>query len=869
MSASGDYGVRIVESFAPPANWLPGQEVNKDVYVTNTGNIGAFVGMDVSGTLSIKKDMSVAVPTTTTINKYTIHYNDGTAQTEDLLPDDYAAKVAVDTNAGKTYYTPDPTNDPDTKYEVTQTDVDSTTVANDGVFDCVELTNDERYAVEAGAYLAYKPAADVMNELGRQAVNYKGTPTTTYVYTAFKAPDSTQLVSSDTELVLTNNPNTSAAEMAANAKGYDKQATVDGTTYYFKSTDAPTELTSNGTDFTPRADGLYVFRRSIDVDSTGFGADGIGKGAESFTYDGYYYYGGKYYKIADLSVTPDDVADIAGDTVQTDGNLAAASANLVKEVTDYANPVDLEYDNANHRLIATYKASVDDLDDALKDAAEALDAAEHEYAAAELELRRAILDAASEDAAVQAATTARDQAQKERDDAQKAYDEAKAKFEALKQRYNDAKDEFDAAQSAVASDIADLVGDDNSQTITITAGTGALVSRATAANAAAGTKAKAYADANSAYTDFVDDHTLPLNYTGDDDSIEHIYWAYLQELSNTYSSDYNIADAVFADTAHPTAAELETEIKRAVSKLGYDKLHGFTPAADDVYHDFHDLLTKKVLATNEYEAALQKYVDDVAELNNVINTLNDATGTGTLTTIDTTTAQNKSGIEALNAETSKLYDALDKARKAYDGTEGDPLNSTLGTGGAIGALAAAEAALLEAEKDLKDATNNVEGNDNVKQSLKDAWGRYYKAKNALATARQAKADAQKKYDENADLKIYIYLKNDVLVGGGNGKKWQIDPTTIGADETAHFYYTNILKGGQTSEQLIDKVVLDSRVTQDMYKYFDFDLNVAMNSAQIVYAADNKTILTTPATEEMHKTATLTNPTDIDTPITWS
>jgi len=55
----------------------------------------------------------------------------------------------------------------------------------------------------------------------------------------------------------------------------------------------------------------------------------------------------------------------------------------------------------------------------------------------------------------------------------------------------------------------------------------------------------------------------------------------------------------------------------------------------------------------------------------------------------------------------------------------------------------------------------------------------------------------------------------------------------------------------------------------MYKYFDFDLNVEMKSAQITYAEDNKTILTTAATDEIGKTATLTDPTNINTAITWS
>ena len=52
MTASSDYGVSIVESFTPPKNWLPGQEVNKDVYAVNTGNIEAFVKETISGKLN-------------------------------------------------------------------------------------------------------------------------------------------------------------------------------------------------------------------------------------------------------------------------------------------------------------------------------------------------------------------------------------------------------------------------------------------------------------------------------------------------------------------------------------------------------------------------------------------------------------------------------------------------------------------------------------------------------------------------------------------------------------------------------------------------------------------------------------------------
>ena len=53
LTASADYGVSIVESFTPPELWVPGQEINKDVYAVNTGNIDAYVEEDVSGILNI------------------------------------------------------------------------------------------------------------------------------------------------------------------------------------------------------------------------------------------------------------------------------------------------------------------------------------------------------------------------------------------------------------------------------------------------------------------------------------------------------------------------------------------------------------------------------------------------------------------------------------------------------------------------------------------------------------------------------------------------------------------------------------------------------------------------------------------------
>ena len=60
MTANSDYGVSIVESFTPPKNWQPGQEINKDVYAVNTGNIDAFVKETVKGVLDYTYESKVA-----------------------------------------------------------------------------------------------------------------------------------------------------------------------------------------------------------------------------------------------------------------------------------------------------------------------------------------------------------------------------------------------------------------------------------------------------------------------------------------------------------------------------------------------------------------------------------------------------------------------------------------------------------------------------------------------------------------------------------------------------------------------------------------------------------------------------------------
>lgn len=55
LAADGKYGVSITESFEPTDNWVPGQEIKKDVKSVNTGNIDAFVRVNLASKLTVKK----------------------------------------------------------------------------------------------------------------------------------------------------------------------------------------------------------------------------------------------------------------------------------------------------------------------------------------------------------------------------------------------------------------------------------------------------------------------------------------------------------------------------------------------------------------------------------------------------------------------------------------------------------------------------------------------------------------------------------------------------------------------------------------------------------------------------------------------
>ena len=82
LTATADYGVTLVEDFKPPKDMTPGQEVNKDVSVVNTGSVDAYVRMSLEEVMNMSRLSSIAynTPTSTTTSQYYTVYRktDGT-----------------------------------------------------------------------------------------------------------------------------------------------------------------------------------------------------------------------------------------------------------------------------------------------------------------------------------------------------------------------------------------------------------------------------------------------------------------------------------------------------------------------------------------------------------------------------------------------------------------------------------------------------------------------------------------------------------------------------------------------------------------------------------------------------------------------
>lgn len=71
MSTDGVLKTGIIEEFTPPNDWTPGQGIKKDITVTNTGKVDAFVRVKLGEKITTNVEGEVATPATGTPYLYT------------------------------------------------------------------------------------------------------------------------------------------------------------------------------------------------------------------------------------------------------------------------------------------------------------------------------------------------------------------------------------------------------------------------------------------------------------------------------------------------------------------------------------------------------------------------------------------------------------------------------------------------------------------------------------------------------------------------------------------------------------------------------------------------------------------------------
>ena len=590
----------------------------------------------------------------------------------------------------------------------------------------------------------------------------------------------------DTEIAETEFDGVTAKEGGA-FLAYTTSSTPTG---YVVSSRQQDDLTGR---FVPTEEGVYIFRRSLDVATNG---------TETYKYDGYYFDGTNYYKIkvGTTTVAPD-----------TEGKLSEATYKYVLDLKETAKAVGLYYDAANTRLVATY----------------ALDpAASMPYDAQAIAARKAV-DLAN-------ATAAQTTANTNYNNANTAMD----KVNALINARNTVVDEAKKLNNLITTSADKKTAMDN-------------------ADSTVGTKADAVKGAVPTFpASAVKDNTA---YTGDIATSVNAYNDLIDTVSGDITTLKNKLDTI---KNVPSGTQVTVDANTELTTLKTN--------AQALYQAFAEITTATSYDTDgAIKLALEDFLDDVnaldlTELNNAISAYN------------TAVTQNNTASSAVNAANYNTaltnYSAALSAVPTGVTTTAYQVNNT--TGYTTG---------TDAEK--TDVKNNAELSPYPMQNVTADTFKFtisgeektvaqWKAISDAADARVAEITARDGDYSPTSGNIEIYINLDPSFAS----YWQIEdgvktkavaPADQETQEMVSFYLKHILDEGKTSEKLIDSVTL-SPDTQNVFKSFDFDLNVGLDSAQITYADDQKTIKTDAVqAPAFGATPTLTTPTDINTALTWS
>lgn len=247
LTASANYNVSIVEDFQPPADWLPGQTINKDVAAVNTGNVDAFVRMWLDGHLRL--------------------LNEDTS--EPLAKGAYATVFSGKTLAavtdvnkkklGLNFYSQAQTGDEITYYKTLSTDK----IDNDKDINHASTPNEESNVPAMFSEVQSMQSAGVLVYAPDGAK---------YTWTLEQAADLWVLENGKATLkTLAKDTAVGSVNSSATTKITASQSDTTGN--YYGAIDAST--------FQPQTTGLYLFRRNVEPTNDGT--------ANTYEYSGYYY----------------------------------------------------------------------------------------------------------------------------------------------------------------------------------------------------------------------------------------------------------------------------------------------------------------------------------------------------------------------------------------------------------------------------------------------------------------------------------------------------------------------------------------------------------------------------------------------------
>ena len=728
LTANSDYGVSIVESFAPPANWLPGQTVNKDVYAVNTGNVAAFVKENVTGVLN-----------------YT-----------------YESKVNTwDSN-------------------------------------CIKLTNDQVTAIdgvttnEGGGFLAWTDAEGVT--VG--AVN--------------------------------------------SARTGDNVANT----------------------WHPTVEGTYIFRRSITP----------GGAAPTYTYAGYYYKGGNYYKIV-----------IGNDNYRAESETAGDPKSVVFDLATPEAAIDgITINRADGSFTGTPKISY--VKDTVKKDQKVTFTYEANSGAPRLKV----------EFAADAPTTTIDGVE---------YDASALAARTEVDYYNK------LGESNKNTVIYEQAEADDTYQKTLREQTLALISAAAARKGTAAGKATADSNLDTSWEALKSAANTAIGtYNSSKGQFKKVDELFTGNQLATINSDSDLTEC---KANVQKMRDLETDIINLDGEL-WTEIQKISEATEKLTPNQVEVIQSNVQAKldsiktkiNAYKDAYSLIVDDNATATKLNLSAESTSYKSTLAGIATALDGLKDDMSSAVTDYRTKYEAqawaaaLDTAAQTTWEAAIDTYNSKVSAAKTKYYAAVNKTAPTRQPADRADYQNNagtivpkysanrVENGTNPmidKETEKNNYGAiatwsldaledYDVAtkKTIMDTSLAETKTAKGKYDDaknnlNASSKITIYVNLDANYANA----WQMDENTD-KSQNVSFYLKSILEGGKTTAKLIDSVTFADTVSAKDYKDLTFDLNVGLDSAQITYAEDQRTIKTdATAGDAFRLKPALTTPTDINTEVTWA